>query len=431
MRIEETAAYIGPASEVEVDAGHDAARDERQTRDYVSGVTRWKRWLDFVLSQFTRGDLDALEPPLRQILRIGLYDLLILGTPPHAAVNEAVELTHAMVRPQAARLANGVLRNVVRSLDNLPEPTEGSEAKRLAIRHSHPTWMVRRWLERFGTADTVRLLETNNRRPHFGLRINTRRITMEDYEAELQRLEVAFERSPYLDGFLRVGQLQLILAAGHLREGLAAVQDESAGLVVRVLDPQPGERVLDLCAAPGGKALHAAERMEDQGELLAVDVHPARLRLVAKAASARGYSSIQTMAADGRTLDPNLVGLFDRVLLDAPCSGLGVLSRRADLRWIRHEGDLDELTALQDALLTAAARLVRPGGLLVYGTCTIEPDENRDRIELFLESHPEFSAERADGLVAKDVLDEDGFLSTLPHVHEINGAFGARLRRRS
>ena len=126
MRIEETAAYIGPASEVEVDAGHDAARDERQTRDYVSGVTRWKRWLDFVLSQFTRGDLNALEPPLRQILRIGLYDLLILGTPPHAAVNEAVELTHAMVRPQAARLANGVLRNVVRSLDNLPEPTEGS-----------------------------------------------------------------------------------------------------------------------------------------------------------------------------------------------------------------------------------------------------------------------------------------------------------------
>lgn len=429
LRVEEKGAFVGLVSEADLESAPLAARDERQAREYVSGVTRWKRWLDFILGEFVKGNLENLEPPLRQVLRIGVYDLLMLDTPPHAAVNEAVELTRSMVRPQAARLTNGVLRNVVRAMDALPEPATADEAERLAILNSHPTWMVRRWIGRYGRDATIDLLQANNSRPKFGLRVDQHRVTVEQYEEMLTALGVDHERSPYLDDFLRVSQLQSVLAEGHLKEGLVAVQDESAGMVVRVLDPRPGDRILDLCAAPGGKAIYAVERMQDEGELLAVDIHEGRLRLLKHAARAHGFKSIRTLAADGRTLDLADVGTFDRVLLDAPCSGLGVLSRRADLRWNRRERDIADLTRLQDELLHGASALVRPGGLLVYSSCTIEPEENEDRVEAFLANHPEFQAERADDLVPADVLDSNGRLLTLPHVHGVDGAFAARLRK--
>ena len=430
VRIEETGAFVGLVADLDREE-EVSPRDERQSTDYVAGVTRWKRWLDFVLSHFVRTHLDQLEPALRQVLRLGVFDLLILETPPHAAVNEAVELTRRMVRPQAAGLTNGVLRNVVRSLETLPEPDMADEADRLGVRHSHPTWMVRRWLDRFGAEDTIRLLNANNARPAFGLRVNTRRTSVDAVAAALEASGVSWETSPYLNYLLRVRQLQPVIAAGLLADGSVAVQDESAAMVVRVLDPQPGERLLDLCAAPGGKAMHAAQLMDDRGEIVAVDVHPGRLRLVERASLSQGVSIVRCLAADARTLEAQAVGPFDCVLLDAPCSGLGVLARRADLRWNRSEADLRDLMALQDRLLDSAAPLVRPGGRLVYSTCTIEPEENEDRVDRFLTTHAEFTVEPAGDLVPPEVLSERGFMYTLPHVHGTDGAFAARLRKRA
>ncbi|HEX7069361.1 MAG TPA: 16S rRNA (cytosine(967)-C(5))-methyltransferase RsmB [Rhodothermales bacterium] len=404
-------------------------RDERQSTDYVGGVTRWRRWLDFVLSHFVRMELDQLEPALRQILRLGLYDLLILQTPPHAAVNEAVELTRVFVRPQAARLTNGVLRNVDRARERLPEPDSPDAAERLAIRHSHPTWMVQRWLNRYGESATERLLQMNNARPAYGLRVNVLRTSVEKYQEMLTGLGVEWEASPWIPYFLRVHQLQPIIAAGHLAEGLVAVQDESAGLIVRVLDPLPGERILDLCAAPGGKAIHAAQLMENRGEVLAVDLHESRLRLVSDAASTQGATIVRCLAADGRDLSEAEVGIFDRVLVDAPCSGLGVVARRADLRWNRTEEQIRELTVLQDELLDSAAQMVRPGGVLVYGTCTIEPEENEERVRAFLQRNPAYSVESAHEFVPSETGTPEGFMVTLPQVHRTDGAFAARLRR--
>lgn len=426
VRIEEDRAYVGLAERDEaIDLD---PRGQRQATDYVAGVTRWRRWLDFVLSHYYRGELADMEPVLRQILRLGLYDLLKAETPPHAALNESVELAKTMLRRGAGRLVNGVLRAVQRA-DALPRPSVGDPAERLAIEASHPTWIVRRWLARYGPDATQALLDWNNARPTFGVRVNTARLTPDAFRERLDAAGAGWAASPYLDDFVRVQSVQPLVQAGLLKEGLCAVQDESAGLVVRLLDPQPGETILDGCAAPGGKALYAATRMGDTGTVLAYDIHSGRVGLIDRAAEAQGLACVQTAVADLRRLAARADRpQADRVLIDAPCSGLGVLAKRADLRWNRSPDDLAELTTLQDDLLDAAARLVRPGGLIVYSTCTIEPEENADRVRAFLDRHPAFRLEPAGERVPEAVQTAEGYLATLPQRHHVDGAFGACLR---
>jgi 16S rRNA (cytosine967-C5)-methyltransferase len=426
LRIEEDRAFVSRVATHDQDS--DDAREERQASEYVAGITRLRRWLDFLISEFYRGDFDRLEPALLQILRIGLYDLVVLETAAHAAVNEAVELAKRRVRPQAAGLVNGLLRAVQRRPE-LPLPATGSREGDLAVRYSQPDWLVKRWVGQFGEEEAIGLLEAANRRPGYGLRINTLRFDLESVVAELDALSVAWEPSPYLDDFVRVHHLQAVLRSDLLDKGACAVQDEAAGLVVRLLDPQPGETIIDAAAAPGGKAVYAAIRMGDRGRVLAYDVHSTRLDLVRQAARVHGVNIITAEVAELRdraTMDDRPVA--DRVLLDAPCSGLGVLAKRADMRWHRTEAEIEELCALQDELLDAAATRVRPGGLLVYSTCTTEPDENERRVEAFLRRTGQFVLERADGFVPDEMVSPAGFYLALPHRHGIDGAFGARLR---
>jgi 16S rRNA (cytosine967-C5)-methyltransferase len=310
--------------------------------------------------------------------------------------------------------------------DALPTPATGDAADDLAVRESYPTWLVRRWLDRYGEAETLALLQADNAAPAYSLRVNRLKTTVEALGERLSALGVGWRPSAYLDDFVVVERLQPVIRAGLLDEGVCAVQDEAAGLVVRVLDPQPGERVLDGAAAPGGKAVYAAQRMHDRGEVVAVDLHEARTALVRKAAEAQGVTIVHAIAADLRTFEPR--SLFDRVLLDAPCTGLGVLAKRADLRWNRREEDFAELTALQDDLLDAAARHVRPGGLLVYSTCTLEPEENAVRVAAFLRRHPEFQREPVGDRVPEAMRTLEGDYATLPHRHGTDGAYAARLR---
>jgi 16S rRNA (cytosine967-C5)-methyltransferase len=429
LRIEHEGAYVGFV-DGEDSGGEGDAREERQAAEYVAGITRQRRWLDFLIAHFYRGNANQLEPALRQILRIGLYDILFLSTPPHAAVNEAVELAKRVVRPKAGGLVNGILRAVLRHRDRLPEPDTGKPERDLAVRTSHPTWIARRWLGRYGEAEARALLEHDNERPRYALRINTLRTTPDAFKDDLDGLGVEWTPSEWLDDFVLVEQLQPVLRAGWLDDGRCAVQDEAAALVVHLLDPQPGETVLDVAAAPGGKALYAALRMRDEGRVRAFDIHPARANLVRESAAAHGLKSVEVEAADLRELaqrpDPPQ---GDRVLLDAPCSGLGVLAKRADLRWRRAPEEIDELTDLQDDLLDAAAALVRPGGLLVYSTCTIEPEENAERVGAFITRHPGFSLDRADGFVPDTFVTEEGYFAAFPHRHGTDGAFAARLRK--
>jgi len=425
-RIQATDAYVGRLQIDEEDQ-----RERRQARELVAGVTRWRRHLDFLLSEFYNGDFDDMEPHLQVILRLGVYEILHQETPPHAVVDQYVELAKQAIRPGAGGLTNGILRAILRKKHGLPQPRTGDTAEDLAIRHSHPTWMVRRWLNRFGPIDTAALLTWNNRRPMFCLRVNTERATVRGLTKWLDEHDVSWTRSPFLDDVVRVQRLQTVVHSDLLDDGVVSVQDESAGLIVRCLDPQPGETVFDLCAAPGGKAVYAAQRMKGTGRLHAFDIHEGRLGLVEDAAATHGLSDvIKVEAADARDLPARGEDLrADRVLLDVPCSGLGVLSKRADLRWQRNEDDLDELTQLQTELLDAAADLVAPGGLLVYSTCTIEPEENTAQVKRFLADHPSFSRETVAGLISDELVTDDGDFASFPHRDAIDGAYCARLRR--
>lgn len=423
VRIEQDDAFVTLARGAEA---QDAAVD-RQVTEYVAGVTRWRRRLDMALERAYRGDFAAMEPMLRQVLRIGAFELLITRTAPHAAINEAVDAAAEAVRPDATGVTNAVLRAVLRDKDLEPEVQDADLAERLAVRWSHPTWMVRRWLDRFGEQDTVKLLERNNRAPLHGLRIDGTAAARAAFTDMLREARIDSEPSAYLKDFVRVIRLQPVIRAKWIDRGYCTVQDESTGLVVHLLDPQPGDHVVDACAAPGGKSLYAASRMAGKGRITSVDVSAARLKLL-EASRERARTPIETVAADfaewATTAEP-----ADRVLLDAPCSGLGVLARRADLRWRRSPEGIHELAALQDRLLDAAAAVVKPGGVLVYATCTIEPEENEERVRAFLSRHAGFSVEPADRWIPKALVTSDGFFASLPHRDDIDGAFGARLRR--
>jgi 16S rRNA (cytosine967-C5)-methyltransferase len=432
LRVEEGRAHVARLAGPPAGSGQAAeaeAPDARLISELVAGVTRHRRRLDFVLDRFYRGDPGRLDPLLRQVLRVGLFELLVRKTPPHAAVSEAARAAREVSHPGGVRLVNGLLRAAARAAEGgaLPEPDSGDPADDLAVRESHPTWLVRRWLDRYGEAEALVLLRADNAAPAYSLRVNLLRTTPAALSARLTALGVGWRLSRYLDDFLVVERLQPVLRAGLLEEGVCAVQDEAAGLVVRVLDPQPGERVLDGAAAPGGKAVYAAQRMQDRGEVVAVDLHEARTALVRRAAEAQGVTIVRAVAADLRTFEAEAP--FDRVLLDAPCTGLGVLAKRADLRWNRRPEDFAGLTALQDDLLDAAARHVRPGGLLVYATCTLEPEENAERVAAFLGRHPDFRREPVGDAVPETMRTAGGDYAALPHRHGTDGAYTARLRR--
>ena len=399
----------------------------RRASDYVAGVTRQRRWLDFLLSHVVSRRLETLDPPLLQILRIGAYDLAVRGTPPHAAVSEAVDLARREVHAGAVGLVNGVLRALARRLGALPEPATGDAADDLAVRHSHPTPLVRGWLAAFGDEATRALLAHDNRAPVYGLRVTAAARTGADAPAEREafRLAVAAlgtaaEASRWLGDFVTTQALQPVLRAGFARDGVCAVQDEAAGLVVRALGSGPGERVLDAAAAPGGKAVYAALR---GAAVTALDVNRAKTRLVAQAAAAQ-HVDVAAVAGDLLTWTPDAP--FDAVLLDAPCSGSGVLAKRADLRWSLSPARTAALTETQDALLDAAARHVRPGGRLVYSTCSVEASENDDRVAAFLARHAGWRLDPVGDRVPAAMADGPVYRA-LPHVHGTDGAFAARL----
>lgn len=390
---------------------------------------------------------------MHAILRLAMHELLFQKLPAHA-VSEHVNLAKALVRPAAGSLVNAVLRRLLREqvAGTLPEPPlpdantpQDKAAEVLAVATSHPTWMVARWLQRWGQQETMSLLAHNNRSaPAYAVRVCPGKdLSPQKLVEQLQEAGVEAALSSVLpNDFLVAMGLQHLIRQGFMQQGICQVQDEAAGLVVALLDPQPGEAILDACAAPGGKALYAASRMQNQGRLVAMDIHKKRLSALKTAAAAQGLEGlIATRTGDlcqyaawvaSQPRDAGQEHQYDRVLVDAPCSGLGVLAKRVDLRWRRTPEELTQLATLQAQLLDAAATLVKPGGLLVYSTCSIEPEENSDQVSAFLSRNKDYKHEAASiDQLPSHVIGATGFLQTLPHVHDMDGAFGARLRRTS
>ncbi|KAA8527073.1 hypothetical protein F0562_008698 [Nyssa sinensis] len=415
-------------------------RDLRLVTDVVGGTIRWRRYLDHLILSLCHDEntFGRMEPLLLQILRIGFYEIVKLEMPPYAVVDENVRLAKVALRPGAGNMVNGILRKLVLLKENnsLPLPklegNDRAQARALATLHSHPVWMVRRWRKYLGHGEAIKLMMWNNSDPSFSLRANSgKSFTRAHLSERLRMLKVPHELSPHLDDFVRIRTgMQIVIQAGLLKEGLCSVQDESAGLVVSVVDPQPGESIIDCCAAPGGKTLFMASCLSGQGMISAIDINKGRLRILRETAKLHQVDDvITTVHADLHIFAGHNQVKSDKVLLDAPCSGLGVLSKRADLRWNRRFEDMEQLKDLQDKLLDAASMLVKPGGVLVYSTCSIDPEENEERVAAFLLRHPEFCIDPVNRSVPPDFVTEHGFYFSNPVKHSLDGAFAARLVR--
>jgi len=393
-------------------------RDRAFTTDLVYGTLREQRALDYFLAQLSDRALEALDTPVRAALRLGAYQLMH-GVPAHAAVRETVE-----VAPERARgYVNAVLRTLARLGPPWPWP-DGDEVEALAVRLSYPDWIVERLVADLGVEDARATMAVGNEPAAVALRVNPEMATPEAVARELRSGGVDVARGALVDDALLVRGTGDPARLGPVAEGRATPQDEASQAVVAILDPQPGETVFDVAAAPGGKATDIGERVGEDGRVLAVDIQPGRIRLVAAAARRLGLQSVLRVVADGRAL-PAPPASADRVLVDAPCSGLGVLRRRPEARWRIGPDQVAPLAELQRELLRAAAEVVRPGGVVVYSVCTLTHEET---------SGVDWAARELPGLEAEPPPGPPwrprgrGAL-LLPHDAHTDGMFVLRLRR--
>lgn len=404
-------------------------QDRRFTTELVYGTTKAGGTLDWLLSHYSSRPLVKVNPTIRNILRIGMYQLFFLTkVPPSAACNEAVNLAKKFGHAGTVKFVNAVLRNAARSPEKAAYPDPQAEPVRyLSLKYFHPEWLVTLWLERWGFAECEKLLRINNETPPLCLRTNTLKISREEL---LKRLEIEgakCEASNWTPEGIVCVEHPALANLPSLRDGLMQVQDESSMLVSHVLAPQPGEFIIDACGAPGGKSTHIAALMNNRGRLLSTDLYDHKLKLTEENAKRLGITMLETQALDATTLHLRYAGQADRVLVDAPCSGLGVLRRKPDSRWRKNQAMLRDLPVLQLAILESAAECVKPDGILVYSTCTTEPEENEQVVEEFLRRHPGYSLEPVGSYLPGER--KDRMLQLWPHVDGVDGFFIARMKR--
>lgn len=436
LRAEEQNSYVNLYLQTRLAESNLHPREKALVTEIANGVTRWRLYLDWVLSRFCKTPLDELPPIPRNILRIGAYQILFMrSVAAPVACNAAVELTKALSHPGMVALVNAVLRRVAENKDNIPLPDRDREPARfLSVKYSHPEWLVERWLKEWGWEETEALLRANNEPPPLVLRVNTLKVSVGEFLELLKERGVSAEPCKFAPDGVVVRGGDKGEALKLVRKGLAYAQDESAMIVTHILSPRPGEKILDDCAAPGGKTSHIGALMQNQGEILAMDVHEQRLKLVEKTCKRMGVTIVRLVPADGRSAWLFLSEKVDKVLVDVPCSGTGTLRRRADARWRKSPELIREMAGLQYELLRGVAPLVKVGGVIVYSTCSLEREEDEEVVRRFLERHPEFEPEETRQYLPRPIPDceaEFGAIRLFPHRHGTDGAFIARLVKRA
>ncbi len=490
LTIERERAYANLALAAAFGRTQLSERDRAFVTALVQGVVRNRLNLDQNISEISSRPLNQLPASLKNVLRLGFYQLMFMqNLPPSAVLNTTTELAKTGGHAGLAKYANGVMRNFYRRIER-PDGERGDTAydtgdspsisetateeivntstpedlvNQWSVRFSMPAWIIERWLRNFGPSETAELLKFSQSTPVLTVRTNETAITAEGLQQIFAGKGINCKPGTLVDSCINIERAPPKRRdsqdpAKHFfqgspqklpgfAEGLFSIQDEAAAFVSKVTDPKPGELVIDLCAAPGGKTVHLAELMENRGRVIAVDINEARLNLIKKNRARAALTNIETAAADGRTF--KIEQLADRVLVDAPCSGTGVLNRRSDLRYQLRPEDLPKLVELQRELLANATRLIKPGGILVYSTCSIEPEENFENIRWFLRNFEEFDgddlsrylpativgecAPNFGGLACKTESELNRFfmVQLLPSRHSVSGFFVARLRRKS
>ncbi|SIQ22168.1 MULTISPECIES: 16S rRNA (cytosine(967)-C(5))-methyltransferase RsmB [unclassified Paenibacillus] len=449
IRVERDGAYSNlQLNRALLDSGLSRA-DSGLATELVYGTLQRRLTLDHWLAGFIPKGLRKLEPWVLSLLRMSLYQLVYLDrVPAHAAVNEAVNIGRRRGHSGIAGMVNGVLRSVVRQLPRLKAETFAAEAdapRRLSLRHSYPQWLAERWISALGEEAAEAVMASGNEAPHGSLRLNPLRTTPSEALRLLEEAGLAARPASALpDSGIVVDRGGNLAMTDGYAKGLWSIQDESSMLVAAAANPRPGSRVLDCCAAPGGKSTHLAELMGDRGEVVSNDLHAHKLALIEDNAKRLGLRAVHPVTGDAAELGRLYPAeSFDLVLLDAPCSGLGVIRRKPEIKWTKSEGDIKDIAALQTRLLEAAAGLVKPGGVLLYSTCTIEHSENAGQVAAFLGRHPEYALDpggwpekvleplRAAGVAGAEEAVFDGSLQLLPQHFGSDGFYIARLTKKA
>jgi len=432
-RVDGEQAFAEPLLDAVLSSGRPVSDADRRLLTYlVYGALRMRGLLDYLIDRSYKGKPDALQSGLRNILRVALFQARFAEKiPVYAAVDEAVNTTRRLF-PGREKLVNAILRNTLRGMADVQFPgLEADPAAHIAVVHSHPRWLVEHWIGRFGIEETMKLCRADNEIPPLALRVNSFRATRQEMLERLARAGHDVRPTGYCpEGIILAKPPASLRQMPEIAGGLLYVQDEASQLVSRFLAPRKGERVLDLCAGAGGKTTHVAALMENEGDLVAADIQTGKLSALESTAKRMGLQ-VRTASIDATdTTSMATQGSFDRVLVDAPCSGLGTLRRNPEIRWHLTAGKLGEFPPLQRRILENAAACVKGGGILLYSTCSVMPEENDDVVEAFLERHPGFAPARPAADFPAEVLDPKGFLRTFPHRHGTDGFFGALLRRR-
>ncbi len=443
VKVAETGAYSNLQLNRALQDAQLQRADAALATELVYGTIQRQLTLDHWLSKFAAKGLHKLEPWVHQLLRMSAYQLLYLDRiPAHAAVNEAVTIAKRRGHQGISGMVNGILRSIDRNRAELTVSAinDKDPVARIALRHSYPEWLVQRWIEAYGAEAAEAICAAGNEPPHASLRINPLREVREEALRQLTEQGFDASASAIAPAGIAVRRGGNLADTEGFREGKWTVQDESSMLVAEVASPQPGMQVLDCCAAPGGKSTHLAELMEGKGKVWANDLHPHKAPLIEAQAERLGLSNIEVITGDAGALDERFKkSSMDVILLDAPCSGFGVIRRKPEIKWTKTAGDVAEIAAIQRRLLRTAAHLVKPGGTLVYSTCTIEKAENEQQVTAFLSEHPEFELDAGwpeavlRPLRQAGAIDDSfkGQAQLLPQHFDSDGFYIARMRKRA
>ena len=388
--------------------------DRRFCTELVYGTVKIGESIDWIISKYINRPLKKIDPKILAVLRVGMYQIFFLDRVPNsAAVNESVELAKK-ISIGSSKFVNAVLRSAVREPDKAKFPTDDT-VEAIALNMFHPQWLVERWIKQFGIEQTKAICTIDNEPPSLTLRVNTLKSNRDELLDKLQQQGIYVKPSTLTEEGIICESAGSLDNLDLLKQGFCQVQDESSMLVAHALDPQAGEFIIDCCAAPGGKTTHIAELMKNTGRILAVDIHEHKIKQIKSNADRLGIKIIEPLMLDAREIGDKFANKADRVLVDAPCSGLAVLRRKADLRWKKNLKELQDLPKLQLEIINSAANAVKSSGTLVYSTCTLERSENEEIIKVFLESHSDFKLE--------------DMRTLLPHIDGTDGFFIAKLTK--
>lgn len=408
-------------------------KDENLIREIVYGVIENLSYIDYIIAQSSKIKLKKIQPVVLQILRMGVYQIAFMDKiPDRAAVNEAVNLSKKRGHKGVSGFVNGVLRNISRNKEEFMKINEKDEVEYLSVKYSHQKWMIESWIDEYGYEFTEKLCKENNSKPKLNIRVNTNKIVLKELIERLSCYGYITHRTSYSKDGLIIEKPSRITEIDEFKLGFFTIQDESSMLVGQIADPKENSIVLDLCSAPGGKSTHIAQLMNNKGKVISRDIYEHKLKLVRENVNRLDLSIIETEMFDALNLDENLIEQVDYCIVDAPCSGLGIIRRSPEIKWNRKKEDVDKLNEVQRKILDNSKRYIKPGGIIIYSTCTFGQKENLDIINEFLDKNNEFKLVGFENLLSsKENLENSkkGYIQLYPHIHGTDGFFIAKIQR--